>query len=368
MIPRYRLYGTPTSYYTAKLRAYLDYKGIPYDEILTTEDVYRDVIVARTGVWMIPTLITPEDQVHQDSTDIIDVLERRFTSSPVHPGSARQKLAALLLELYGDEWLIMTAIHYRWTKSENRAFAISEFGRQARPNGSPLEQQAAGLEKARVFGGWVTLFGIDAVTGPAIEEAYEEMLAALERHFRSHDFLFGSRPSIADFSLFGGLYAVLLRDPFSGKLLRRLAPKVVDWVERMRHPRPGGGEFIAGDEVPATLNPLLSAVFSDQLPVIRDTLGLIRDWVVRHPGQALPKTIGEHAFTLRGRQGMRRVYPYPQWMLQRVLTAYRALPASDKERVDGWMGDLGVAGQLDIDIACPLERQEFQLVAAQPPY
>ena len=52
MTAKYRLYGTPTSYYTAKVRAYLNYKTIPFEEVLTTEEIYRDVIVARTGVWI----------------------------------------------------------------------------------------------------------------------------------------------------------------------------------------------------------------------------------------------------------------------------------------------------------------------------
>ena len=96
----------------------------------------------------IPTLITPDDTVVQDSTEIIDLLEQRFPQSPVHPATPWQRIVACLLELCGDEWLIMTAIHYRWTKPENREFALAEFGRQARPNGTPEEQREAGLEKA----------------------------------------------------------------------------------------------------------------------------------------------------------------------------------------------------------------------------
>jgi glutathione S-transferase len=363
----YKLYGTPTSYYTAKVRAYLRYKAIPYEEILTTEDVYRNVIVARTGVWMIPTLVTPEDEVVQDSTEIIDLLERRYPQPPIHPIGPRQRFSALLMELYGDEWLIMTAIHYRWTKPENRDFAIDEFGKQARPDGSPQEQREAGLEKARVFGGWVELFGIDENTGPAIEEAYEEFLRTLNEHFRDCDFLFGSRPSIADFSFFGGLYAVLNRDPLSGRLMRSIAPRVAHWVERMREPKPRTGDFLPDDLVPPTLNPILRAIFGDQFPVLHDTVERVKLWSRDNPGVAFPKTIGEHEFELRGRKGVRRVYPYPQWMLQRVIDFYRSLNREQRAAADVLIRDVGGIEHVQMEIEQPVSRVAFKLVATGQP-
>lgn len=365
MTDKYRLYGTPTSYYTAKVRAYLNYKAIPFEEILATEEIYRDVIVARTGVWMIPTLIAPDDSVVQDSTEIIDLLEERFPRSSVCPETPWQRIVARLLEMCGDEWLIMTAIHYRWTKPENREFALAEFGRQARPDGTPEEQSDAGREKARVFGGWVGLFGIDDVTGPAIEEAYEELLTALEVHFCDHDFLLGSRPSIADFSFFGGLYAVLRRDPLSGRMMQAMAPKVVEWVDRLLHPKPLAGAFLANDEVPKTLDPVLRAIFHDQFPVLRDTVERVARWSGEHPDEPFPKTIGVHDFQLRGRHGTRRVYPYPQWMLQRALEAYRDVAPSERRDIDARLDELGGLECMRIDPLQPVMRSNFKLVAAK---
>jgi len=364
MTTKYRLYGTPTSYYTAKVRAYLNYKTIPFEEVLTTEEIYRDVIVARTGVWMIPTLITPDDTVVQDSTEIIDLLEQRFPQSPVHPATPWQRVVARLLELCGDEWLIMTAIHYRWTKPENREFALAEFGRQARPNGTPEEQREAGLEKARVFGGWVGLFGIDDVTGPAIEEAYEELLATFEAHLRDHDFLLGSRPSIADFSFFGGLYAVLNRDPLSGRMMMAMAPRVAKWVDRLLNPKPLSGTFLPNDEVPKTLDPVLRAIFQDQFPVLRETIERVAQWSIENPGEAFPKTIGSHEFNLRGRRGTRRVYPYAQWMLQRALEVYQEVGPSERLEIDGRLRELGGLEYMQTKPLQPLIRSNFKLVAA----
>jgi hypothetical protein len=72
---QYRLYGAKISYYTGKVRAYLRWKGLAYEEILATADVYRDVIVPRVGFAVIPVVITSADEALQDSTEIIEELE-----------------------------------------------------------------------------------------------------------------------------------------------------------------------------------------------------------------------------------------------------------------------------------------------------
>ena len=58
---------------------------------------------------------------------------------------------------------------------------------------------------------------------------------------------------------------MLNRDPLSGRLMARLAPRVCQWVERLRHPQPQAeGSFVGGDEVPDTLLPILKAAFSER--------------------------------------------------------------------------------------------------------
>ena len=57
----------------------------------------------------IPVLQIPEDDVWQDTTVIIDHMEKRFPQSSVYPATARRKLAALILEVFGDEWLLLPA-------------------------------------------------------------------------------------------------------------------------------------------------------------------------------------------------------------------------------------------------------------------
>src|SRR5690554_291027 len=149
----YQLIGAPVSLYTGKVRSYLQFKGIPFTEQLATPQVYRDLIIPRTGVRYIPVLVTPQDQVLQDSTEIIDHLEQQFPEPAIYPTGPCQKLIALLLETYGDEWLVIPAMLYRWMIDENREFAIAEFGRVRLPEASAGEQYQAGLEASGPFAG-----------------------------------------------------------------------------------------------------------------------------------------------------------------------------------------------------------------------
>src|SRR3990167_2193373 len=128
-IKRHQLIGAQVSLYTGKLRCYLDYKAIPYDEIVASTEVYREVIIPRTGVQYIPVLISDDDIAVQDTTEIIDFLEARYPTAPIYPATPKQKLMALLLEIYGDEWLVLPAMHYRWNVPKNPEFARQEFGR-----------------------------------------------------------------------------------------------------------------------------------------------------------------------------------------------------------------------------------------------
>ena len=146
---RHWLIGAPVSYYTAKVRAYLRYKQIPFFEIPAAREVYRDVIIPRTGVRFIPVLITDQDVAVQDSAAILDHLEERYPAPRIAPQDAVGQLLAALLETYADEWLVLPAMHYRWNVPENRAFAIEEFGRLSQPDATLAEQRALG-ERSKI--------------------------------------------------------------------------------------------------------------------------------------------------------------------------------------------------------------------------
>lgn len=100
---QHQLIGAAVSLYTGKLRCYLKYKNISLEEVIPSREVFQNVIIPRTGVSYIPIFITDENKAIQDTTEIMDFLEKRYTEHPIYPGTAKQNLVSLLLETYGDE-------------------------------------------------------------------------------------------------------------------------------------------------------------------------------------------------------------------------------------------------------------------------
>ncbi len=195
-----------------------------------------------------------------------------------------------------------------------------------------------------------------------IEKSYEAFLDDFNRHLEDHEYLLGSRPGIGDFGLVGPLYAHLYRDPYPGALMRRRAPNVANWVERMQHPVRFDGSFLADDQVPETLYPLLRRMFDEQLPVLVDTLRRVGRWAEQHPdAKGIPRFIGKHEFTLGEVTATRYVMPFAQWMFQRPLAHYQSLSAADKARIDPILDELGGLGGLQEPVAAPLKLENYRL-------
>ena len=74
MSDTYTLYGSYASYYTAKVRAYLRKKGIPFVERLPSDPMFRNKVRPASGSHRIPQLMAPDGEVIQDSVEIVDFL------------------------------------------------------------------------------------------------------------------------------------------------------------------------------------------------------------------------------------------------------------------------------------------------------
>lgn len=342
------LYGAEVSYFTGKVRAYLRWAAIPFEEVLSTADVYRQVIVPAVGAPVIPVLRDDNGRILQDSTVIIETLEQARTDDgpALHPATPLRKLVALMLEAYGDEWLVIPAMHYRWFY--DRDWAMAEFGAMNAPDESAENQFAIGQKLAVPFSKAATLLGATEDMVPAVESAYENLLAELDAHFAEHPALLGGQATIADFGLIGPLYAHLYRDPTAGKLMRERAPNVARWVKQL-HFEPGGlrAPLDDNDSIPETLLPVLKRLARELLPAMVDVAHHVRAWMAEHPGETLPRALGNHAFTLEGREGSRIIRPYSLWMIQRVRDHLNGLDADSRRQADAFLRDIGAEALID---------------------
>lgn len=371
MTVEYILYGSEHSLYTGKARAYLRFKGLSWEERIATRDVYLNIILPNIGAPIIPVLATAGGEYVQDTTDIIDYLEARHAQASVYPVTPVQRLVALLFELYGDEWLLIPAMHYRWSVLDQQYdFVMSEFGKLSAPEARYEEQILIGEKTSRPFRGMVPALGITEHTIPGIEAAYLDVLDLLNAHFASVDYLLGSRPSIGDFGLMGPLYAHLGRDPVPKALMQQRAPHVYAWVERMNNPQPLTGTFLANDAVPDTLLPILAILCRDQLPDVLDVIEHNSAWLEAHPDGNIPRFLGMHAFSFGAARGERCISSYAQWLFQRAWSHYQLLEGEGRAAADTLLKTIGGYSALNTQPRHWLERRagQLELVAGQRPH
>ena len=353
----YRFYAAEVSYFSGKVRPFFRYKDVPFEEVAPTPEVYRDIIMARTGLAFIPVVITPDDVTLQDTSEILDELERRFPAPPVYPSTPVQRVVAYLIEMYADEFMVLPAMHYRWSFPESEAKARADF---AHFSGNP---ETAGRFADRMRG-TLPLLGVHPESIPAIEAHLHDLLDILSRHFAAHDFLLGSRMSLGDLALLGPLYAHLYLDAVPGRLLRDTAPRVCAWIERMNHPAPRAGEFLSDDALAPTLRPLLQLIGNDAVPLLLDNVRAFETWADSKPADLSepPRGVGFHSTGLRGVQFQRFTSPYTSWMLQRPLDAYQALPSAGRARVDRAVGGTGIEALLAFAPRYRMSKRNFKLV------
>lgn len=356
----FKLYASEVSYFSGKVRPAFRCKRVPTVEVLATAAAYREVIVPRTGLAMIPVVVTPEDETWQDSSDILDALERRFPEPPLHPTTPAQRLACHVVELYADEFLILPGLHYRWSFPESEAKARADF---AATNGNP----ALANRFADAIKNFVQLTGIGPATAPAIEAHTEDLLRILEAHLAEHPYLLGARPSLADCALMGPLYPHLYLDAVPARLLRARAPRVCHWIERMNHPDPDAfGDWLPDDALPETVRPLLSLIGGDAVPLVLDCARDFDRWAdAAQPNDELPRGIGMHRTRLRGVEFDRFTTSYTLWMVQRVLDVHASLDAAGRRAADRALADSGCEALLGYRARHRVERRPFKLFLAR---
>jgi hypothetical protein len=222
--------------------------------------------------------------------------------------------------------------------------------------------------------------GCTEETQQAWQDSKQRLLQALERHLEEHDFILGGRPSLADFALLGPVYVHFYRDPVDGFELRKSFPLVCEWVDRTnaegcinarrygqrlyslgpdgslvgREAMSDDGAWLPDDQVPATLEPIISIFFEEMWPYLCSSMEALTKFIASDDhvvGSKLPRKsfsasrgfeplqTGEGPLTVGFRIGgipsRRMVVPTQIWMLQRLQAA---MDGGDRQTLENWLG------------------------------
>ena len=235
----YIVYGVDASYFTQKVLGFMTYLGLPVDYRKRTVFV-RQEIEQRAGTHLIPVVVTPDDEYLWDSTPLGVEMDRRASGPGLWPANPVQRLVARVIEDFFDEWMTRPAVHFRWlckadAESSGAALVCELLGLDVIP--APDDGQRATFDKLfttlRQWGA-ETCHKIGAGDKEAVKNEFIRVMRILNTHFVSHAFLLGNLPSLADFSLYGGLHAHFLRDPSPRALIDEQAPNLFNFRDRMK--------------------------------------------------------------------------------------------------------------------------------------
>ncbi|MFP8873979.1 MAG: glutathione S-transferase family protein [Myxococcota bacterium] len=251
----YRVFGSENSPYSVKTRSYFRYKQIPHEWIVrnqeTTEEYKK---YARLPI--VPAVATPDDQGLQDSTPIIEAMEGQFLERSIHPADPTLRFLSELIEEFSDEWGNKWMFHFRWAREVDQRSAARRLVEDMLVGASEEQLSAMADQIRERMIGRVGVVGSNETTAPVIEQSYKDGVVLIENHLASRPYLFGGRPSLADFGLGGQLYAAWT-DPTAGGILKENAPATCSWIERMLDPS-AQGDFEAWDTLADTLEPILA--------------------------------------------------------------------------------------------------------------
>lgn len=264
----YRVIGANGSPYSNKLRAILRYRRLAHTWELRTPRNQDEFSELRPK--LVPLVFFPEDgSKHLDSTPLAYMMEERHPGErsimPDDPGHA---FLSHLIEDMADEWLTKAMFHYRWAYEADIDYASHWIADDGFPDSKGEERE----EMAKMFAerqiGRMPLVGCTSENAPIIEQSYLHILSLLESHVGYFDYLFGSRPALADFGLFGQL-CTLGTDPTPMALMRRHAQRTESWVRQLSDASGVEGEWLAADaELPGATLGLLRHAGEVYLPFL----------------------------------------------------------------------------------------------------
>ncbi len=307
----YRLFGAETSPYSSKVRSFLDYKNINYDWVQkssgTEEEFERHAKLAS-----LPLIIDPKGKTSQESTQILLNLDKSHKEPTAQPEDKACQALCLVLEDYSDEWLIKGLFQSRWMRRRNSDGAAIRLLEQILSGQSPARKTEARRSVITHMQTHVAEIGVTDVNASVITGSFERFIALLNTHLEKHAYIFGGRPSLADFAI-AGQFQQVMQEGGTHDWLEKTAPALSVWAKAMLSPK-ADAPFADLSELSETL-----------LPIFRDEIAkTYLPWAEAN-SESLSKRRKEVTLELDG-------LPYQQKVQRHAAKSYRAL----KKTLEGY--------------------------------
>ena len=228
----FRIIGIEASPYAAKVRAVFRYRRLPHVWVARMPQYFAETQGVRPLI--MPVVQYPNGDYRTDSTPILLDLEDRFPGRrSILPDAQGYVFLAALIEDFADEWLVKSLFHYRFDRPDDQHAGAMWVMDDAHPDVEPAELQKLTQEFIARQMARKPLVGCTPENAPLFEKLYAEVLRVMEDFVATDRFLFGSRPSLADFGIFGQLQTLAV-DPTPAAIMRRVAPRTLHWVKRLQ--------------------------------------------------------------------------------------------------------------------------------------
>lgn len=205
----------PASPFSEKIRLIFGYKKLAWKSVLIPNISPKPELLALTGGYRKTPVLQMGADVYCDTALICDVLEHLQPEPALYPAGI--KGAARITAQWADSTLFWAAMAYNLGPKGAAAMFAGAPPEVAKAFGDDRKQMSMGMTRLRT---------------PDATAAYRSYLRRIANMLDGQDFLLGSAPCVADFSVYHPLWFTRTRVPVVADILNH-TPGVLAWMDRM---------------------------------------------------------------------------------------------------------------------------------------
>ena len=339
MTEKIKVFGAPASPYTQKMISILRYRHIAYEVFMgdVPGRLNRLEGIEPPKPILLPTLLLEDEsgklKATTDTTPIIRRFENEYSDRKLLPEDPALSFINYLLEDFGDEWVTKYMFHYRWyfDKDADNASTILPLSDLAVNMPDEILKDAKKYVHDRQTGRlWVV--GSNDTTADLIDSSYKRFLKLMDDHLSISKFLFGEKPSSADFAIYGQLTQLIGFDPTSREIAYDTALRLVSWQDVMAD--------LSGHDVENS-NWTLLEESPTSLKEIRKEFGRMYVPALIANANAIMQDEETWETEIDGSVWKQRAFPYQAKCLKWIKEEFDALNENDQSRVKTFLDGTG---------------------------